>query len=334
MPSEEVCTRVLRELDSSTPRSIPRLETAVNMGRSRLTTLLSILDVQGAVRRTKGGWLRTTASWTYDAELADRLRALRSSESEQMAAYPSHAGCRLRYLRDLLDDEHADDCGRCDRCLVASGATARWSSEAGAGALEARDHLRGVDVAIEPRRQWAPGLDEPKGKIVPGRQARWGRGLGRVGDGGWDPIVAELLDGTRGQIPPELINGIVGILRRWDWEERPGWICPMPSRRNGVMIDAVADEIGGLGNLPVHRVLRRNPEAGWQAEQSNSAFQLANVWGLLDVVPEDLPEPSLRSRPVLLIDDTADSRWTITVATHALLESGTGPVLPFVLQTR
>jgi len=334
MPSEEVCTRVIRELDTSTPRSIPRLETAVNMGRSRLTTLLSILDVQGAVRRTKGGWLRTTASWTYDAELAERLRALRTMESEQMAAYPSHSGCRLRYLRDLLDDVHADDCGRCDRCLVASGGSVRWSSEVSAGALEARDHLRGVDVGIEPRRQWATGLDEPKGKIAPARQARSGRALGRVGDGGWDPIVAELLDGTRDEIPPELINGIVGILRRWDWEERPGWICPMPSRRHGAVIDAIANEIGRLGNLEVHRVLRRHPDAAWQSEQSNSAFQLANVWGLLDVVPEHLPEPSLRARPVLLIDDTADSRWTITVATHVLSQSGSGPVLPFVLQTR
>lgn len=334
MPSEEVCTRVLRELSTSAPCSVPRLETSVNLGRSRLTTLLSILDVQGAVRRTKGGWLRTTNAWSYDAELADRLRALRTSESRQMAAYPAHPGCRLRYLRDLLDDEHADDCGRCDRCLAGSGRTVRWSNERGEDALDARDHLRGVDVAIEPRRQWATGLEEPKGRIPPSHQARQGRALGRMGDGGWDPVVADLLDGTRDQIAPELINGIVGVLRRWDWEERPGWICPMPSRRHAVLIDAIAGEIGRLGNLPVHRALRRHPDAGWQIEQSNSAFQLANVWGLLDVVPDQLPELSLRTRPVMLIDDMAESRWTITVASYVLIESGSGPVLPFVLQTR
>ncbi len=334
MPSEEVCTRVLSELDTKSAMSIPRLEAVVNMGRTRLNTLLSILDVQGAVTRAKGGWLRSSQPWTYDGELADRLRELRSVESEQMRKYASHEGCRLRYLRDLLDDAEADDCDRCDRCLLRLGKPLRLSSEVSSGAQDARDHLRGVDIAVEPRRQWAPGLDEPKGKIAPARQARMGRALSRLGDGGWGPQVASLLDGSSTTISPELVNGIVGILRRWEWEQRPGWICTMPSRRNGVVIDTLAAEVGKLGKLPVHRGLVRNQSAGWQAEQSNSAFQLANVWGLLDVDVAELPEESLRSTPVLLIDDTADSRWTITVAAHLLQEAGSGPVLPFVLQTR
>ena len=277
MPSEEVCTRVLSQLDQTSPMSIPRLEAAVNMGRSRLNTLLSILDVQGAVVRAKGGWLRSRMAWSYDGELADRLRELRAVESEQMRGYAAHEGCRLRYLRDLLDDAEADDCGRCDRCLASAGKPLRWTAEVSAGAREARDHLRGVDIVIEPRRQWAPSLDEPKGKITPARQARVGRALSRVGDGGWGPDVVSLLDGSNTTISPDLINGIVGILRRWDWEQRPAWICTMPSRRNGVLINAVAAEVGKLGKLPVYGGLVRSESAGWQADQSNSAFQLANV---------------------------------------------------------
>jgi ATP-dependent DNA helicase RecQ len=34
---------------------------------------------------------------------------------------------------------------------------------------------------------------------------------------------------------------------------------------------------------------------------------------------------------VLLVDDLVDSRWTLTVVSAALLESGSGPVSPFVL---
>ncbi len=334
MPSEEVCTRVLSQLDQTSPMSIPRLEAAVNMGRSRLNTLLSILDVQGAVVRTKGGWLRSRMAWTYDGELADRLRELRAVESDQMRGYASHEGCRLRYLRDLLDDAEADDCGRCDRCLARAGEPLRWTTEVSAGAQEARDHLRGVDISVEPRRQWAPGLDQPKGKIAPALQARVGRALSRLGDGGWGPEVMSLLDGPSTAISPDLVNGMVGILRRWEWEQRPGWICTMPSRRNGAALDAVAAEVGKLGKLPVHSGLVRDASAGWQADQSNSAFQLANVWGLLAVDVTQLPDEPLRSMPVLLLDDTADSRWTITVAAHLLQKAGSGPVLPFVLQTR
>ena len=217
---------------------------------------------------------------------------------------------------------------------MAAGQPARWTNEPSSGTLEARDHLRGVDIAIEPRRQWAPGLEEPKGKIAPAGQARLGRSLSRLGDGGWGPEVASLLDATISTISPELVNGIIGILRRWDWEQRPGWICAMPSRRNGPIIDAIATEVGRLGKLPVHHALVRDPAAGWQSAQSNSAFQLANVWGLLSVDRSHLPDEPVRSMPVLLIDDTAESRWTITVAAHLLQRAGTGPVLPFALQTR
>lgn len=334
MPSEEICTRVLAELDTRSTISVPRLETAVNLGRSRLTTLLSILDVQGAVRRAKGGWMRTAMAWSYDGELADRLRALRAQESDQMRAYASHDGCRLRYLRDLLDDDEADDCGRCDRCMERLGLPPRWDPSVSAGAQEARDHLRGTDVSIDARRQWAPGLDEPKGKIAATLQARPGRALSRIGDGGWGPEVASLLDGSSSSISPDMVNGVIGILRRWDWQQRPGWICAMPSRRNGAIIEALASEVGKLGKLPVHHALVRDETAGWQSDQSNSAYQLANVWGLVSVDASQLPEEPLRSMPVLLIDDTSDSRWTITVAAHLLQKAGSGPVLPFVLQTR
>ena len=334
MPSEEVCTRVLNELSTRSPISIPRLEVAVNMGRSRLSTLLSILDVQGAVARVKGGYLRTPQTWTYDGDLAERLRELRAAEAEQMRGYSSHTGCRLRYLRDLVDDAEADDCGRCDRCVVAAGEAPRFSSAPSPGAVEARDFLRGKDVGIEPRGQWATNLDEPKGKIKPERQAKWGRALCRIGDGGWGPEVDGLLDGSSAEISPALINGIIGVLKRWDWEERPGWICPMPSRRNAKLITAIANEVGRLGKLPVHACLTHVGDGGFQADQANSAFQLANVWGRLSVDVQQLPEMSLRTKPVLLIDDSADSRWTITVASFELQAAGSGPVLPFVLQTR
>lgn len=334
LPPEEVCERVLYELDVKRPTSIPKLEVAVNMGRSRLSTLLSILDVQGAIRRVKGGYVKSAEPWSYDAELADRLRQLRADEADQMRAYAAHPGCRLRYLRELLDDAEASDCGRCDRCVQARGDQPRWHTAVPSGVQSAREHLQGKDIGIEPRRQWATNLDEPKGRIAQNRQASRGRSLSRIGDGGWSPEIETLLDGSRDELSPELLNGIVGVLRRWDWKTRPGWICPMPSRHHGRLIEAVAREIGRLGKLPVHDCLDRDPTAGFQADQANSAYQLANVWGRLTLRAEDLPPEPLRSTPVLLIDDRAVSRWTIAVAAFVLQDAGTGPVFPFVLQTR
>jgi len=38
--------------------------------------------------------------------------------------------------------------------------------------------------------------------------------------------------------------------------------------------------------------------------------------------------------PLLLVDDLADSRWTLTVAARALRQAGATDVLPFVLALR
>ena len=84
----------------------------------------------------------------------------------------------------------------------------------------------------------------------------------------------------------------------------------------------------------MHPVLVRSGDGGFQADQANSAHQVANVWGRLVVDPAALPEPAVLAGPVLLVDDESESRWTLTVAAHVLQEAGSGPVLPLVLRTR
>ncbi|MEO6570026.1 MAG: hypothetical protein ABIO83_00615, partial [Ilumatobacteraceae bacterium] len=66
----------------------------------------------------------------------------------------------------------------------------------------------------------------------------------------------------------------------------------------------------------------------------NSAHQVANVWDRFTVDRAAFPVPDIAAGPVLLVDDEADSRWTITVATWQLTGAGTGPVLPFALRSR
>ena len=59
---------------------------------------------------------------------------------------------------------------------------------------------------------------------------------------------------------------------------------------------------------------------------ANSAQQARNVEGSLSVVPAQVG-----SGPVLLVDDIVDSRWTFTIASALLRDSGCGPVHPFAL---
>ena len=164
--------------------------------------------------------------------------------------------------------------------------------------------------------------------------------MARLGDGGWNPIVETLINtadsGGEFTVPPELVTAIAAILKRWDWAERPTWICPVPSRRRSALVDSVAAALGTLGKLPVHAALTTSSVAGegFQADQANSAHQVSNVWNRFMVDTSALPESALLAGPVLLVDDEVDSRWTITVAAWQLTDVGSGPVLPFALRSR
>ncbi len=327
LPPESTCQEVLTQLSTASATSINRLEAEVNLGRTRLMTLLKILEVDGAIAKVAGGWVIVDPGWRYDHEKADRLRSLRREESEQMLAYAGLGECRLRFVRASLDDAEAADCGRCDRCL-GSEPPAAPSSEL---VEEARRHLSGADVEIEPRKQWPSGLDEPKGRIKPERQAKRGRALSRLGDGALGAQVDALLDGSSRELSPAILRGLIDVLRRWDWEQRPTWICPMPSRSNQQLIDVVADTISKSGTMPVVGAIARVDDGGGaQADQSNSAHQVANVWGRLAVDPEVV----LPDGPVLLIDDQIRSGWTMTIAAALLTEAGVDTVLPLALRSR
>jgi ATP-dependent DNA helicase RecQ len=57
----------------------------------------------------------------------------------------------------------------------------------------------------------------------------------------------------------------------------------------------------------------------------NSAQQLRNVSHVFQ------NRGNAPTGPVLLVDDIADSRWTMTVLGDLLIEAGSGPVYPFTI---
>ena len=329
MPSEELCVTALDQLNPHEPTGIADLERYVNLGRSRLSTLMNILEVDGAVERVGSGWIRSDFPWVYNHEIAATLRELRRTEGNEMLAWAQLDTCRLRYLRESLDDAEAAACGRCDRCTDHT-----WQSDPDPVLVaKATLHLEGGDVLIEPRKQWPTRLEAPKGRIAADSQARVGRALARLGDGGWDTVVEGLFKLARNgdplEVSEDMVQACAGVLKRWDWAERPTWICPMPSRRSQSVIDAVADAIAALGKLPVHRAIVADlselaPADQYQTEQANSAHQVLNMWHRLRVDPLLLPAGSVGGGPVLLIDDEVESRWTVTVASHRLVQAGTG----------
>jgi ATP-dependent DNA helicase RecQ len=280
-----------------------------------------VLEVEGAVSRQGGRWVRTSEPWSYDEERVRRVTQERRDEQRAMDEYAVATGCLMEFLRRSLDDPDAAPCGRCANC---TGFT--WDVAPDASLAEAaREHLRGQILAIEPRRQWPAGLEEPKGRIPAELQAEEGRALSGYGDGELGSLVAADRGAEDPWFSDELVAASARLIRE-KWQPSVAWVTCVPSHRYVDLVPSFARRLAdALGVLPFLDAVRKVSENQPQKAAFNSAQQLRNVWGAFEVVGE-LPEGR-----VLLVDDTVDSRWTLTVVAAALRAAGSGPVLPFAL---
>ncbi|MFC0680966.1 RecQ family ATP-dependent DNA helicase [Lysobacter korlensis] len=337
MPSQQLANAVLDELalENGAPLSTPALEARVNIRRTRLELLLKVLDVDGAVRKVRGGWITTGAPWTYDADRYERIAAERVAEQQHMLEYERTGSCRMEYLQRTLDDETATPCGRCDNC-AGDWFPADASADAAARANASLDR---VGVPIEPRAQWptaAERLGVPvKGNIPPAERMLEGRALARLTDitsaGRWcrDLLAANAADAPASR---ELIAACIRVLADWPWAERPASVAAMPSRSRPLLIESVARGLAEAGRLQYLGSLEYAGPGPAGKPGGNSAYRLAAVWSAF-TPPTALAETA-PTAPILLIDDFADSRWTLTVASRQLRLAGASAVLPFALALR
>ena len=119
--------------------------------------MLKVLDVDGAVRRVKGGWVATGQPWGYDAERYARVAAERAGEQRAMLGYLPRrpaawsscgASSTIRQLsRGALRQLHR---------------SAPWSDarSPAAGTAAASDRLLRPGVEITPRKMWPTGMKD------------------------------------------------------------------------------------------------------------------------------------------------------------------------------
>ena len=175
-PRESQVRAVLAALQEGV-LSTAALETRVELSRSRLEAMLKVLDVDGVVRRVRGGWESTGEPWHYDSERYDALDAVRRAEQQAMRDYMStervpHAvpartarrprGCGLRAVRQLRGPR-PQRCGR-----------RRRDGRRALGPEPARRRARPTPVVAD---RAARARHRPAGKD-PGRRAGRGRSRG------------------------------------------------------------------------------------------------------------------------------------------------------------
>lgn len=328
-PSEAMVRNVIGALDLERPQSTPALEPMVDLSRTRLEMVLKVLDVDGAVRRVKAGWIATGEPWEYDEARYRKLDEARRREQQAMLEYQSTDECRMTFLRRQLDDPELSDgerCGRCDNC---AGAHFSPAVDEGTAALTQKRLMR-PGVQITPRKQWPSGLSK-LGVALSGRIADGpaeGRSIGRLTDLGWGPRLRRLLDEPDGNVPPDIVAAAVKVLASWDWADRPTAVLALDADTHPILISSLSRELARIGRLTDLGVLRYAPGRR-PVTATNSAYRvaaLADSW-----VPPDLSAIAASDGPVLLVDDLTDTGWTLTMAARVVRQAGAPVVLPFVL---
>ncbi|MDG3013246.1 ATP-dependent DNA helicase RecQ [Speluncibacter jeojiensis] len=328
-PPESVVRKVIGTLEPDRPQSTPALEPLVDLSRGRLEMVLKVLDVDGAVRRVRGGWVATGEPWVYDTERYGRLERARQAEQQAMLDYERTSDCRMDFLRRQLDDPELtaepSRCGRCDNCT----GTYRSSAVDETATRATQDRLDRPGVTLAPRRQWPSGMGklgvDLSGKITDGPQP--GRALGRLTDLGWGQRLRTLLDAPDDVVPDEVAQACVTVLAAWDWQQRPAAVIALDSDTHPRLVTSLAGRLAQVGRLTDLGVLRRRPDRA-EVTAVNSAFRVA---GLVDAWKE--PDLAAIAGPILLVDCLSDTGWTLTMAARALRRAGAGSVLPFALAT-
>ena len=322
-PSQDEVRQVIEVLEREPEGlSMPGLAREVNMNNQRLqqTTKILALEAPAPILKQGSKWQLTPTPVSESFwQRIDRLTELRKAEQRQMQQYVSLPGGHMEFLIDALDGEPP---------TATPPGLPPVGTEANPRLMQAAEQfLRKSGVDIPARRQWptAMGLHPFTGRIGEEWQANPGKALCHWGDGGWGPLVHHGKHRT-GRFPDELVQACTRLAREWAPSPFPKWVACVPSLRHPELVPDFARRLAASLGLPFVVALHKVKDHPPQKNMANSAHQCLNLIETMQAVPEHF-----REGPVLLVDDIVVSRWTFTMATWLLRQSGSGEVWPMAL---
>ncbi|RYV52506.1 RecQ family ATP-dependent DNA helicase [Pengzhenrongella frigida] len=335
-PAEADVRATLAALEGSGTLSTAALETRVSLRRNRLELMLKVLDVDGVVRRVRGGWTSTGQEWDYDGDRYERVAATRRSEQQAMVDYVRGDECRMAFLRASLDDPDLEPGWRCGRCDVCGGAPTDAAPDE-TEVTAARERLSVPGVEVEPRRQWPAGMTglgvELSGRIAAGERAETGRAVARLDGIGWGGQLRDLFAPSVADdgLPVALRRPVLEVLEAWQLDPAPAGVVIVTSAGRPTLVEHLAAGVARRLGVPVLGHVQPVAGLGAGRHDVNSAQRLAGVARRLELELSPEATGGLAGRAVLLIDDRTDSGWTLTVAARLLRRAGASAVYPFVL---
>ena len=315
--TEEVYDLIL-DNDGTTIRD---LQQEFNVKRQKIEKILSFLINDGFVRMERNPirYYATARKFFYDSEKYEAISNTRRQEMREMINLTYTEECLSKYTVTCLNDETAEDCGHCAKCL---GRELFPSELSGAYIDAAEEYLDSITLAIEPRKQWPSYGFGYKMTISPCNQI--GVCLSKYGEDGYGEMVKQDKYSELERFRDDLVEKGAKELRRIIIENDIQYLTFVPSLRSEIVKDyarRLANECG----LELIDLLDKHPNYP-QKEMENAYYQCKNAFDAFYVKnPREVPGK------IILVDDIVDSRWTLTVCGYKLAECGCREVYPFAL---
>jgi ATP-dependent DNA helicase RecQ len=296
-----------------------------NMRRSRLNKALEFLQNDGFVTKDGPRYRASPTPFAYNRDHYEAITARRFTELQEMVDFAEAAGCYSQLVVRALGDVAARACGHCANCAghdVFDMLPSTEEQRKAAHEFIDRDHL-----LITPRKRWpnkeiGVSMGYRSSVINPANEE--GLCLTRLGWGRYGRAAKAAMERNQ-PFATELVEYAAQVLGPYVASRRIAAIVPVPSLRSPRVRD-FAERVSARLGLPMVDALTK-VAAPPQSDQLNSYYQCANVCNsVFAAYGTTLPYS------VLLVDDTVDSGWTLTVCGSRLRESGTcRHVYPFVI---
>ncbi len=310
--------------------STAALETHVELNRTRLETMLKVLDVDGAVRRVRGGWEATgqrvglRRGAVRAGARGPRARAARDARLPRHRPVPDAVPARparrprappLRPLRQLR------------RPRACRRRSPRRRSR------RPRRGCRGPGVVVEPRKMWPTALatsgstSRARSPTAPSE----GRAVARLTDLGYGQALRELF---RAALPTARSRcRWCAPSSRCSATGAPRWTPSCASSRPPGRPWSPTSPTGcrATSRCPVRRPVRDRRPVG-RPGPGRGQLRPAGRGGRPALRPAG--RRSRRRAPVLLVDDLVVTGWTMTLAARAIRRAGAAEVAPLALATQ
>lgn len=330
-PDEDNVMQVLDALEREDGLKKTEIERHTNLSSGNIEKVLKFLSVEDPSPIYKDGavYYRTAIDYQLPHDRIERLSTIKAGEWQQLQSYHGSTACLMKFLANALDDDYADNCGKCANCLPDEKLDEAVAHEVIVAASEFMKHRY---VKIRPRKQFGSSgalaaSAFPTYKL-PFRDSQLGAeeglALSRWRDGVWGDLVA---DGKKANaFSDELIAPMVKMIKTLPCQQQPTWLAYIPSPRHPVLVKNFAHKLAAALNVhcadAVQVAIHRPP----QKEMENSFRRSENLDGAFSI-----EEDQVYSDPVLLLDDAVDSGWTFTVVAALLRREGAGSVYPIAL---